>query len=99
MTKKERYVCSSICFVWIPSLTAVLICLRFDSHGFVLPSCLSRCVQDDFTDPKFLSITNPRWTRLGLDPKVIDILSEKGITKFTPGSGPRHSFLSSLAVT
>lgn len=39
---------------------------------------------DDFTDPKFLSITNPRWTRLGLDPKVIDILSEKGITKFTP---------------
>ena len=31
-----------------------------------------------------MSITNPRWTRLGLDPKIIDILSEKGITKFTP---------------
>jgi ATP-dependent RNA helicase DDX21 len=41
-------------------------------------------VQDDFQNPKLLSITNPRWTKLGLDPRIIDILSEKGITKFTP---------------
>jgi ATP-dependent RNA helicase DDX21 len=40
--------------------------------------------QDDYQNPKFLSITNPRWTKLGLDPQIIDILSAKGITKFTP---------------
>ena len=31
-----------------------------------------------------LSITNPRWVKAGLDQGVIDTLSEKGITKFTP---------------
>ena len=35
-------------------------------------------------DPKFLSTSNPRWVTAGLDPRVIDVLSEKGITKFTP---------------
>lgn len=38
----------------------------------------------DFSDPKILSTTNPRWIQAGIDPAVIDVLSAKGITKFTP---------------
>jgi superfamily II DNA/RNA helicase len=38
----------------------------------------------DYNDPKFLSIKNPFWIEHGMSPEVIDILSEKGITKFTP---------------
>eukprot|EP00934_Nitzschia_sp_Nitz4_P002298 Nitzschia sp. Nitz4//scaffold30_size153850//50267//55164//NITZ4_002770-RA/size153850-processed-gene-0.39-mRNA-1//-1//CDS//3329547238//2298//frame0 len=38
----------------------------------------------DYNDPEFLSTTNPHWTASGLDSRVIDILAEKGITKFTP---------------
>ena len=41
----------------------------------------------DFEDPKFLSTSNPRWVQAGLSQKVIDVLSEKGITKFTPVQG------------
>jgi len=41
----------------------------------------------DYNDPKFLSVTNPFWIEKGLDPKVIDILSNKGITSFTPVQG------------
>lgn len=41
----------------------------------------------DFTDPKFLSTSNPRWVQAGLDQRVIDILSGKGITHFTPVQG------------
>mmetsp|Transcript_8746 Transcript_8746/g.21953 ORF Transcript_8746/g.21953 Transcript_8746/m.21953 type:complete len:888 (-) Transcript_8746:211-2874(-) len=41
----------------------------------------------DFNDPKFLSTSNPRWIEAGLDQGVIDVLSEKGIVKFTPVQG------------
>lgn len=42
---------------------------------------------EDFKDPNFLSTSNPRWTAAGLDPRIIDVLSEKGITHFTPVQG------------
>lgn len=51
------------------------------------PRCLFSHYQvsdADLKDPKFLSTSNPRWVKAGLDPRVIDVLSEKGITKFTP---------------
>lgn len=38
----------------------------------------------DLTDPKFLSTSNPRWVQAGLDQRVIDVLSGKGIVRFTP---------------
>jgi len=38
----------------------------------------------NFNDPKFLSTSNPRWVKAGLSQEVIDVLSEKGITRFTP---------------
>jgi ATP-dependent RNA helicase DDX21 len=41
----------------------------------------------DFKDPAFLSTSNPRWVQAGLDQRVIDILSAKGITHFTPVQG------------
>lgn len=41
----------------------------------------------DYTDPKFLSTSNPRWTEAGLDQRVIDVLSGKGIVRFTPVQG------------
>jgi ATP-dependent RNA helicase DDX21 len=41
----------------------------------------------DFQDPKFLSTSNPRWVQAGLDQRIIDVLSEKGITRFTPVQG------------
>jgi ATP-dependent RNA helicase DDX21 len=40
--------------------------------------------QVDYNDPKFLNIKNPFWVEKGLDPRIIDVLSEKGITQFTP---------------
>jgi len=41
----------------------------------------------DFTDPKFLSTTNPYWLKAGMNQKAIDVLSGKGITKFTEVQG------------
>ena len=41
----------------------------------------------NFQDPKFLSTSNPRWVQAGLSQEIIDILSAKGITKFTPVQG------------
>jgi len=42
----------------------------------------------DYADPTFLSTSNPRWTEPGrIHPKVIDVLSSKGITQFTPVQG------------
>eukprot|EP00539_Tryblionella_compressa_P000825 CAMPEP_0178750860 /NCGR_PEP_ID=MMETSP0744-20121128/10224_1 /TAXON_ID=913974 /ORGANISM="Nitzschia punctata, Strain CCMP561" /LENGTH=854 /DNA_ID=CAMNT_0020404479 /DNA_START=196 /DNA_END=2761 /DNA_ORIENTATION=- len=41
----------------------------------------------DFQDPKFLSTSNPRWVQAGLDQRVIDVLSGKGIVRFTPVQG------------
>lgn len=41
----------------------------------------------DFTDPQFLSTSNPVWVAEGLSQQVIDILSEKGITHFTEVQG------------
>ena len=32
-------------------------------------------------------MTNPHWTDAGLHPGIVDILSGKGITKFTPVQG------------
>jgi len=54
-------------------------------------SVLSEPVEDegpiDYTDPKFLSTSNPRWIKAGLDQRVIDVLSGKGIVRFTPVQG------------
>ena len=41
----------------------------------------------DWTDPKMLSTSNPHWVESGLSPRVIDVLSSKGITVFTPVQG------------
>jgi ATP-dependent RNA helicase DDX21 len=38
----------------------------------------------DFNDPNFLSTSNPYWIEAGLSQKVIDVLSQKGIVRFTP---------------
>jgi len=38
----------------------------------------------DFNDPNFLSTTNPHWVEAGLSQSVIDVLSQKGISRFTP---------------
>mmetsp|Transcript_9688 Transcript_9688/g.14002 ORF Transcript_9688/g.14002 Transcript_9688/m.14002 type:complete len:881 (+) Transcript_9688:216-2858(+) len=40
--------------------------------------------EPDFTNAKFLSVTNPYWVNNGLDPLVVDVLSGKGISSFTP---------------
>ena len=32
-------------------------------------------------------VSNPRWVEAGLNPAVIDVLSSKGITVFTPVQG------------
>ncbi|KAL3774193.1 hypothetical protein ACHAW5_000171 [Stephanodiscus triporus] len=40
--------------------------------------------EDDYTNPKFLSTSNPHWTRCGVPQDIIDVLSHKGITHFTP---------------
>lgn len=34
-----------------------------------------------------MSTSNPRWVQAGLDQRIIDVLSEKGITRFTPVQG------------
>jgi ATP-dependent RNA helicase DDX21 len=41
----------------------------------------------DPKDPNFLTTTNPHWTEVGMRQDVIDVLSEKGITKFTEVQG------------
>lgn len=40
--------------------------------------------EEDFTDPKFLSTSNPHWKACGVPQDIIDVLSHKGITHFTP---------------
>lgn len=52
-------------------------------------------VKVDYSDASFLSITNPYWTQNGLSPKVIQALSEKGISQFTPVQA--EAFLPALA--
>jgi len=44
-------------------------------------------IKEDFTDPKFLSTSNPYWTDKGMKQDVIDVLSGKGITRFTEVQG------------
>lgn len=68
--------------VWLQShLTLTLLfTLSLLCHATVV-------FQDDptnFSDPKFLSTSNPRWVEAGLDQGVIDVLSERGIVRFTP---------------
>jgi len=41
----------------------------------------------DYKDKTFLSTSNPRWVQAGLSQAVIDVLSSKGITHFTPVQG------------
>jgi len=41
----------------------------------------------DFTNPKFLSTSNPYWVNKGMDQRVIDVLSSMGISKFTEVQG------------
>lgn len=41
----------------------------------------------DFSDPNFLVTSNPRWLKAGLDQRVIDVVSGRGITHFTPVQG------------
>ena len=38
----------------------------------------------DLSNPAHLSTLNPRWIKAGLNQKVIDVLSNKTITSFTP---------------
>ncbi|CAB9524755.1 dependent RNA helicase [Seminavis robusta] len=60
------------------------------------PVTLSDLVEDkkeeevDYNDPKFLNIKNPFWVENGLDERIIDILSEKGISQFTPVQGEAY---------
>jgi ATP-dependent RNA helicase DDX21 len=55
-----------------------------DSHSVPLREVVAEVTDANMKDPKFLSTSNPRWVKAGLDQRVIDVLSEKGITKFTP---------------
>eukprot|EP00578_Thalassiosira_sp_NH16_P017946 CAMPEP_0181105396 /NCGR_PEP_ID=MMETSP1071-20121207/15968_1 /TAXON_ID=35127 /ORGANISM="Thalassiosira sp., Strain NH16" /LENGTH=787 /DNA_ID=CAMNT_0023188717 /DNA_START=347 /DNA_END=2707 /DNA_ORIENTATION=+ len=52
------------------------------SHPF--PKELVEEEEEDFTNPKFLSTSNPHWSRCGVPQSIIDVLSHKGITHFTP---------------
>lgn len=52
-------------------------------------------VEIDYKDPAFLSITNPYWVKKGLDERIIQALSEKGISQFTPVQA--EAFLPALA--
>lgn len=38
----------------------------------------------NWKDPKILSTNNTRWTEAGMDPRIIDVLSQKGISSLTP---------------
>ncbi|KAL3768930.1 hypothetical protein ACHAWU_005833 [Discostella pseudostelligera] len=40
--------------------------------------------EENFTNPRFLSTSNPHWTQCGIPQDIIDVLSHKGITHFTP---------------
>jgi len=42
---------------------------------------------EKYSDPAFLSTSNPHWVQAGLSQGVIDVLSEKGIVQFTPVQG------------
>mmetsp|Transcript_3713 Transcript_3713/g.7094 ORF Transcript_3713/g.7094 Transcript_3713/m.7094 type:complete len:821 (+) Transcript_3713:422-2884(+) len=55
------------------------------ANGHKSDVAMTRTKQDalDFTDPKVLSTSNPNWIEAGMDQRVIDVLSGKGITKFT----------------
>jgi len=50
-------------------------------------STLRKVTEADLKGREFLSTNNPRWVQAGLDQRVIDILSSKGITHFTPVQG------------
>ena len=39
---------------------------------------------EDLKNPSFLSTSNPVWVNSGMSQQVIDVLSQKGITQFTP---------------
>ena len=45
---------------------------------------LQEPTEEDYTNPKFLSTSNPHWARCGVPQDIIDVLSHKGITHFTP---------------
>lgn len=53
----------------------------------VPPKLVETVDPTDFNNPKFLSTSNPRWVEAGLSQAVIDVLSAKGITRFTPVQG------------
>eukprot|EP01082_Thalassiosira_pseudonana_P012950 g12155.t1.1.5e17418b g12155 g12155.t1 contig6:1331492-1334159(+) len=53
------------------------------SHPFP-KELVEKVSEEDYKDPKFLSTSNPHWTKCGLSQDVIDVLSHKGITHFTP---------------
>eukprot|EP00577_Skeletonema_sp_RCC1716_P010299 CAMPEP_0113399678 /NCGR_PEP_ID=MMETSP0013_2-20120614/15682_1 /TAXON_ID=2843 ORGANISM="Skeletonema costatum, Strain 1716" /NCGR_SAMPLE_ID=MMETSP0013_2 /ASSEMBLY_ACC=CAM_ASM_000158 /LENGTH=858 /DNA_ID=CAMNT_0000284625 /DNA_START=84 /DNA_END=2661 /DNA_ORIENTATION=+ /assembly_acc=CAM_ASM_000158 len=53
------------------------------SHPFP-KDLIEKETEEDFTNPKFLSTSNPRWSQIGVSQDVIDVLSHKGITHFTP---------------
>jgi ATP-dependent RNA helicase DDX21 len=40
--------------------------------------------QNDLSDPAYLATTNPYWAELGLHPGMVNVMSEKGISVFTP---------------
>jgi hypothetical protein len=73
-------------------LEEVSFCIRLESSlrekSHILLLCFLWKVDPvDYTDPKFLSTSNPRWVEAGLSQQVIDVLSGKGIVKFTPVQG------------
>ena len=65
--------------------------VSINSNTLLYPPALdpqqSKVTEADLKDPEFLSTSNPRWVQAGLDQRVIDILSGKGITHFTPVQG------------
>jgi len=50
----------------------------------ISPKLIETIDPASFQDPKFLSTSNPRWVEAGMSQDVIDVLSGKGITRFTP---------------
>eukprot|EP00980_Cylindrotheca_fusiformis_P024446 scaffold11924_cov118-Cylindrotheca_fusiformis.AAC.7 len=55
--------------------------------GVVATALVEEVDPINYNDPKFLSTSNPRWVKAGMSQKVIDVLSEKGIVRFTPVQG------------
>ena len=59
----------------------MLVCRAF---AFVSITLIQNYGPKNWKDPETLKTNNPRWVEAGMDQRVIDVMSGKGITHFTP---------------